>query len=110
MCNSPSITKPWESSVLRTFLALATLLLLSGCARHYTLDAISEPYGFFSGIWHGVVFPCALLANLVSWLFALFDVHLLSSIEIIGRPNTGVFFYYVGFFLGMSTYGSGAVR
>ena len=64
----------------------------------------------FSGIWHGIVFPYALLTNLVSWLLSLFGVEFLSNIELIGRPNTGVFFYYVGFALGLSANGVGAKR
>jgi hypothetical protein len=81
--------------------------LLASCARHYTPEAVAEPYGFFSGIWHGFVFPYALFANLLSWLLSLFGFDVLSSVEIIGRPNTGFFFYYVGFFLGFSVYGGG---
>ena len=99
-----------EPRVLRTLLVLSSLLLLAGCARHYTPEAYAEPYGLFSGIWHGIVFPWAVLTNLVSWLLSLVGVDLLSSIEIIGRPNTGVFFYFIGFFLGLSAYGSGAAR
>ena len=86
------------------------MLLIAGCAHHYTPEIYAKPYGFFSGIWHGVIFPWALLTNLVSWLLSLFDIQLLSSIQIIGRPNTGLFFYYVGFLLGLSAYGGGAAR
>ena len=93
---------------LRGLLPLVSLLALVGCARHYTPEAYAEPYGFFSGIWHGLVFPYALLTNLISWLLSLFGLSFLSSIEIIGRPNTGVFFYYIGFLLGLSAYGGGA--
>lgn len=99
-----------ESRVFRTLLALGSLLLVAGCARHFTPEAYAEPYGFFSGIWHGIVFPYALLTNLVSWLLSLFGIPFLSTIEIIGRPNTGVFFYYIGFVFGLSAYGSGAAR
>lgn len=82
-----------------------TLLLLSGCAKHYTFEAYSDPYGFFSGIWHGFIFPYALIANLVSWALSLFGISFLADVQIIGRPNTGFFFYYIGFFLGLSSYG-----
>ena len=91
----------------RTLLALCGLLLLASCAHHYTPEAVAEPYGFFSGIWHGFVFPYALLAILASWLLSLVGIDFLSHIEIIGRPNTGMFFYYVGFLLGLSACGSG---
>jgi hypothetical protein len=80
------------------------LLLLAACARHYTSSAVESSYGFFSGIWHGVIFPLSLLANLVSWFLSLFDIHVMESIQIIGRPNTG-FFYYFGFVIGLSCNG-----
>jgi hypothetical protein len=80
------------------------LLLLAGCARHYTSNVVESPYGFFSGLWHGMIFPWSLMANLLSWFLALFDIHVMESIEIIGRPNTG-FFYYFGFILGLSCNG-----
>jgi hypothetical protein len=76
------------------------LLLLSGCAKHYTPEAYSDPYGFFSGIWHGFIFPYALSVNIISWCLSLFGREFLADIQIIGRPNTG-FFYYLGFFLGL---------
>ena len=94
----------------RKILIAATLLfLLTGCASHYTSDAQADPFGFFSGIWHGIVFPYALLTNLLSWLLSLVGINFLSSIEIVGRPNTGLF-YYLGFFLGLGAYGGGAAR
>jgi len=87
-----------------------TLLLLSGCATHYTPEAYSDPYGFFSGIWHGFIFPFALIANITSWCMSLLGMDFLADIQIIGRPNTGFFFYYIGFLLGLSAYGSGGAR
>jgi hypothetical protein len=86
------------------FLVLA-LLLLSGCAKHYTPEVIADPYGLFSGIWHGIAFPFALIANLISWTLSLFGISFLTDIQIIGRPNTGFFFYYIGFIIGLSFYG-----
>ena len=82
-----------------------TLLLLSGCAQHYTPEAYSDPYGFFSGVWHGFIFPLALIANIISWCLSLLGVEFLADIQIIGRPNTGFFFYYIGFLLGLSAFG-----
>jgi hypothetical protein len=89
----------------RYFCLAAMLLLLSGCAHHYTHQSYSDPYGFFSGIWHGIIFPYALVTNIVSWVLSLFGVSFLADVQIIGRPNTGFFFYYIGFFLGLSSYG-----
>jgi hypothetical protein len=80
-------------------------IVLSGSAKHYTPEVYSDPYGFFSGLWHGFVFPFSLLANLISWCASLVGIDVLFDIQIIGRPNTGFFFYYVGFIFGLSTYG-----
>jgi hypothetical protein len=67
--------------------ALLATVSVSGCAHHYV--GVYEPYGFFSGFWHGLIFEFSL----IGYLF--FD-----SVYIIGKPNTG-FFYYVGFALGL---------
>ena len=75
-------------------------MLIGGCAHHYTEATVSDPYGFFWGIWHGVVFWFALLANIVSWLLALIGIDLLSDIQFVGRPNTGTP-YYIGFTIGL---------
>jgi hypothetical protein len=102
-------------------------MLLSACATHNQPDVIRDPYGLLAGIWHGLLFPLALLANVVAFmvnmligllrvLMTAFDMSWqmvtaitgllnlvatpINSIEIIGRPNTG-FFYYLGFGLGL---------
>lgn len=93
---------------LRT-ISITLLLALSGCASHYAPDYVPDPYGLFSGIWHGMLFPIALLANLVSWSVSLVGISFLDSIQIIGRPNTG-FWYYVGFLIGLCGYSTGANR
>lgn len=91
----------------RILIMLAFALILTGCASHYAPDSIDDPYGFFSGIWHGFVFPLSLVTNIFSWFMSLFDIYVFRDIQIIGRPNTG-FFYYVGFILGLSGSGGGA--
>jgi hypothetical protein len=94
---------------LRRFIVVISLISLAGCAHHYSSTAIDDPYGFFSGVWHGIVFPFALLANVVSWALSIFGVEAMQSIEIIGRPNTGVF-YYVGFVFGLGSIGSSSKK
>ena len=92
-----------------TYWRLAVMLVLAtslaGCAAHYSADVVASPYGFFSGIWHGIVFPYSLITNLVSWFLGLLGIELLRDIQIVGRPNTGFFFYYIGFMAGLSVYG-----
>lgn len=90
----------------RHFFLTATTLLLSGCAQHYTVATFADPYGFFSGIWHGFVFPFALIANIISWILSILDIHIFTDIQLIGRPNTGFLFYYIGYFLGLSVWGN----
>ena len=84
-------------------------VLLTGCATHYTGDAVKDPYGFFSGVWHGVIFIFSLIVNVISWVCSLAGISLFESIEIIGRPNSG-FWYYVGFAIGMTSAGGSASR
>lgn len=66
-----------------------TLAFISGCANHYSPETFSDPYGLFSGIWHGFIFEFSLIGYLI------FD-----NVYIIGEPNTG-FFYYIGFIFGL---------
>lgn len=91
----------------RAIIIIAIVFLLTGCANHYAPDAMYDPYGFFSGIWHGFVFPLSLAANIISWILSLLDIHVFENIEIIGRPNTGIF-YYLGFAIGISSGSGGA--
>lgn len=91
----------------RYILPLALIAILSGCASHYAPGSYSDPYGFFSGIWHGIIFPYALLTNIVSWCLSLIGISFLADIQILGRPNTG-FFYYTGFAIGFFCYGGAA--
>ena len=88
---------------------LAATVALAGCAAHYTVDSLADPYGFFSGLWHGIVCPFALLTNVISWVLGLVGISFLESIQIIGRPNTG-FWYYTGFVVGLCSYGGGGAK
>jgi hypothetical protein len=91
------------------FACIATVAI-AGCAKHFTSDAVADPYGFLSGLWHGIVFPYALLTNLVSWVLSIIGVTFLSDIQLIGRPNIG-FWYYAGFAIGIFSYaGAGTNR
>jgi hypothetical protein len=103
--NSVSM-RPLPSRTIRLLFVTGLLLALGGCARHYTPDSIADPYGFFSGVWHGMIFTFSLLANILSWIAGLFDFHILENVQIIGRPNSG-FFYYFGFVLGLLIFGGG---
>ena len=71
----------------KALIVLLATILLSGCARHHA--GVSDPYGLFSGFWHGLIFEFSL----IGYLF-------IDGVYIIGEPNTG-FFYYVGFVFGL---------
>jgi hypothetical protein len=86
--------------------AIVFALVLAGCASQYAPERMVHPYGFFYGILHGFLFPFALMGKLLSWALSLFGISFLDGVTIIGRPNTG-FFYYFGFVLGLGTLGGG---
>ena len=70
------------------FLLMA--FLLSSCAKFTNIEdcIVDEPYGFFYGIWHGVIAP-------ISFVLSLF----MDEVAIYGVNNTGGW-YDFGFVLG----------
>jgi hypothetical protein len=50
----------------RILLGLAVLILLSSCAQVQNIDACmgSEVYGFWGGIWHGMITPISFIGSL----------------------------------------------
>ena len=82
-------------------LFVALMIGLTGCASQYTSATYGDPYGFWYGVWHGLIAPFALIAVLLSWLASIAGVSFLSNVSIIGFPNTGLSYYYVGFVLGL---------
>ncbi len=63
-------------------------LLLTSCASHFQDATVYDPYGFFSGLWHGFIFPISFFG----WLFV-------DNVYVIGQPNTGGT-YFLGFIIG----------
>lgn len=84
---------------LRKILIFSAMLMVAGCAHHY-IPAESSPYGFFSGLWHGLIFIFSLIGCIISGVMQMLGINLF-DVEIIGRPNTGFFFYYPGFIIGL---------
>jgi hypothetical protein len=82
----------------RSAVLILGLLFLAGCAKHYAPQAAADPYGFFVGIWHGVIIPFSAIGGLF-----------VDDVQIIGRPNTGLW-YYVGFGLGLLTLSASAIH
>lgn len=81
---------------------LGIVLLMSGCADVETIDncVVDKPYGFFGGLWHGIVAPIAFFGSLI------FD-----SIAIYAVNNNGGW-YDFGFVLGSGivTFGLGSSK
>ena len=73
-------------------LLIFTLTSLISCAPDvYT----PQKYGFFSGIWHGLI-----------WIFALIGKLFGADVGLYAENNTG-FTYWLGFILGLSGLGGG---
>jgi len=97
-----------KNGLWRYALVASFAVILAGCASHHSSAEVSEPYGFFSGLWHGLIAPFSLLGLLLSWLASLLGFSLLAGLHVIGYPNTGWAFYYVGFVLGLvASFGGG---
>jgi hypothetical protein len=81
---------------LKSSLSIIVLILLvSSCAPEgYT----SDEYGFFSGIWHGICLPFAIIGKIFG-----------SDIGIYAENNSG-FLYWIGFIIGLGGLGGGAYR
>ena len=76
---------------MTSLLMLLLAAMLTGCADTMTFGqaSITEPVGFWYGLWHGVTFP-------IAWMGSLID----DSIAIYAINNNGGW-YDFGFFLGV---------
>tara|TARA_R110000744_G_scaffold112969_1_gene211739 strand:+ start:112 stop:396 length:285 start_codon:yes stop_codon:yes gene_type:complete len=81
-----------KKSILVTLFYLLTVLLFTGCADvspNIETCVTSDPYGFWSGLWHGMITP-------FSWVGSLFS----NEIAIYAYDNNGGW-YDFGFILGI---------
>ncbi|RAP36828.1 hypothetical protein DID80_04955 [Candidatus Marinamargulisbacteria bacterium SCGC AAA071-K20] len=97
--------KKHAAQVFLLIILLAMTFLLHGCAQHYPSN-LNSVYGFFSGIWHGLVFPFALLGKISSWIATFFGFSIFPNLTLIGRPNSGFLFYYIGYGIGLLSWDS----
>jgi hypothetical protein len=74
------------------FFAVCITIALTGCAEPSVIEPTFEPYGFFYGLWHGLIAPIAFVASLFS-----------DTIAIYGVNNSGGW-YDFGFLLGISSH------
>lgn len=59
---------------LKLILLVAILLLATGCANVATCVS-TEEYGFWNGLWHGIVAPFSFIGSLFSDNIALYAVN-----------------------------------
>src|SRR3546814_12799218 len=85
-------------------LGAVVTLLLTGCASNYSSAVALDPYRFFSSLWHGLISPFSIAANIISRVCRIFGFSVFENVQIIWRPNTG-FFYYIGLIFGLFYYG-----
>ena len=94
---NPLSKQKYFLKMIRKKLNIALLLFfvltsLISCAPE---DYTSQQYGFFSGIWHGLI-----------WIFALIGKLFGADVGLYAENNTG-FTYWLGFILGLSGLGGG---
>lgn len=60
-----------------TMILVAALLLAAGCADVTDIEAcrIHEPYGFWWGLWHGLIAPVSFFGSLVSDDIAMYALN-----------------------------------
>ena len=87
--------------VFIALLAVVCMILLAGCAAGpnsaAAVDAAGKTYGFWSGLWHGIISPVTFIISLFTKNVNLYEIH-----------NDGNW-YNFGFMLGISIiFGGGA--
>jgi hypothetical protein len=77
---------------LAVYFLIVVIGVLTGCADVINVQAVeaAHPYGFFNGLWHGIVAPFSIWGSLF-WP---------KSIAFYGLINTG-WWYNFGFLLGI---------
>ena len=87
-----------RKNVLFLMIAVLVVVLFSGCADVASVCAIPEAhvYGFWGGLWHGMVAPFAFIGSLFSDNIAVYAVN-----------NSGGW-YDFGFLLGVGAFTGGA--
>ena len=86
---------PENLKASKILFGILLLILMSSCAANEPLDECltGQTYGFFWGIWHGIIAPISLTISLFDEKVAMFAVN-----------NSG-FFYGLGFLIGSGGWG-----
>lgn len=77
---------------VKVLLVLFAVCFLTGCADvspHAEMCITSDPYGFWSGLWHGIIAPFSFIGSLFS-----------DDIAVYAYDNNGGW-YNFGFLLGV---------
>ena len=61
----------------KVIIFVAVLFLFSACAHATDVQACvtAEPYGFFGGLWHGIIAPLSFFISLLSDNVAMYAVN-----------------------------------
>lgn len=83
-----------------TVFVLFALLLFSSCAEVQNIEAckVGHTYGFFGGLWHGIIAPVSFVVSLFSDTVAVWAVN-----------NNGGW-YTFGFLIGVGSLGFGGSK
>jgi len=83
------------NGIVVAFFLFAALLILSGCAnREIVTECLKgQSYGFWGGLWHGIIAPIDLIAML--WR---------DDVSVFAQNNNGVW-YAFGFIIGSGGWG-----
>ena len=78
-----------------SLLLISLLILFSGCADNSQIQScfIDSPYGFWGGLWHGIIAPFDFIGMLFSDDIAMY------------APNNNGCWYAFGFLLGSGGWG-----
>jgi len=70
-----NITK--KISFLVLFLCLFSVMMLSSCAdvSHIESCVVDTPYGFWGGLWHGLIAPWSFIGSLIWDNIAMYAVN-----------------------------------
>jgi len=55
-----------KNSMIYLVIATAVIMLLTNCANHvdYNITEIAKTYGFWGGLWHGMIAPFSFIGSL----------------------------------------------
>jgi len=84
-------------------ITIIILVLFASCAHTVDVSACTEgtkEYGFWNGLWHGIIAPITFIGHLFNNSIAVFATNL----------KGGGGWYYLGFLLGVSSSLSGGVK